>query len=118
MMNISNSVKFMEYVIQTTGRVPVVYANDSVTKALNKALVGNPAFAKSRLWYARFKRNVTDFPSGTWKTYTIWQFSSEINCSDANREACLYTVPGTAYDMDVDVYNGTIEELKSKWPFA
>jgi hypothetical protein len=21
-------------------------------------------------------------------------------------------------DMDVDVYNGTIEELKSKWPFA
>jgi len=29
---------------------------------------------------------------------------------------CLYTVPGTEYDMDVDVYNGTIEELRKKWP--
>ena len=24
---------------------------------------------------------------------------------------------GDALDMDVDVFNGTIEELKSKWPF-
>jgi hypothetical protein len=62
-------------------------------------------------------RSVTDFSLGTWQTYALWQFSSEQNCSAANRPACLYTVPGTEYDMDVDVYNGTIEELRSKWPF-
>jgi len=33
-----------------------------------------------------------------------------------DRSACLYTVPGTEYDMDVDVYDGTIEELRKKWP--
>jgi len=60
----------------------------------------------------------TDFPAGTWKTYALWQFSCEMNCNAADRSNCLYTVPGTEYDMDVDVFNGTIQELKSKWPFA
>jgi len=69
-------------------------------------------FARTHLWYARFKKSVTDFPAGTWKTYTLWQFSSEMNCLPADRTQCLYTVPGTEYDMDVDVFNGTIEELR------
>jgi GH25 family lysozyme M1 (1,4-beta-N-acetylmuramidase) len=116
-MSLDEARVFIKRIKQKTGRYPFVYANNEVTKAISDKYGADDLFAKTRLWYARFKRNVTDFPQATWEIYTLWQFSSEQNCSAANRPACLYTVPGTEYDMDVDVYNGTIEELRSKWPF-
>jgi GH25 family lysozyme M1 (1,4-beta-N-acetylmuramidase) len=116
-MSFDDARVFIKRIKEKTGRYPLIYANNEVTKAVSDRYGADDVFAKTQLWYARFKRNVTDFPSGTWKTYTVWQFSSEQNCSPANRPACLYTVPGTEYDMDVDVYNGTIEELRIKWPF-
>ena len=117
-MSFDEARVFIKRIKEKTGRYPLIYANNEVTKAISDQYGADDVFSKTRLWYARFKSNVTDFPQGTWKTYTIWQFSSEQNCSPANSSACLYTVPGTEYDMDVDVYNGTIEELRSKWPFA
>jgi GH25 family lysozyme M1 (1,4-beta-N-acetylmuramidase) len=116
-MSLDEARAFIKRIKEKTGRYPLIYANNEVTKAISEQYGADDVFAKTRLWYARFKRNVTDFPRGTWKTYTLWQFSSEQNCSPANRPACLYTVPGTEYDMDVDVYSGTIEELRSRWPF-
>ena len=116
-MSFEDARVFIRRIREKTGRYPFVYANNLVTKAIADRYGVDDVFARTHLWYARFKKTVTDFPVGTWKTYTIWQFSSEINCNPENRDACLYTVPGTAYDMDVDVYNGTIEELRSKWPF-
>src|SRR5260370_20206788 len=116
-MSFDEARTFIKRIKEKTGRYPLVYANNEVAKAITEQYGVDEVFVKTRLWYARFKRNVTDFPTGTWKTYTIWQFSSEQNCNPANRAACLYTVPGTEYDMDVDVYNGTIEELRTKWPF-
>jgi GH25 family lysozyme M1 (1,4-beta-N-acetylmuramidase) len=116
-MSFDDARIFIKRIKEKTGRYPLVYANNEVAKAISDTYGFDDVFAKTQLWYARFKRNVTDFSLGTWRTYTIWQFSSEQNCSAANRTACLYTVPGTEYDMDVDVYNGTIEELRSKWPF-
>jgi len=116
-MSFDDARTFINRIKQKTGRYPLIYANDEVAKAISDQFGADDVFAKTHLWYARFKRNVTDFPQGTWTTYSIWQFSSEQNCRHANRGACLYTVPGTEYDMDVDVYHGTIEELRSKWPF-
>jgi lysozyme len=115
-MSFDEARAFIKRIKEKTGRYPLIYANNLVTKAISEQYGADKVFAKTHLWYARFKPNVTDFPEGTWKTYTLWQFSSEINCDPANRTACLYTVPGTAYDMDVDVYHGTIEELRKKWP--
>lgn len=115
-MSFADARIFINRIKEKTGRYPLVYANNLVTKAINEQLTVDDVFTKTHLWYARFKRSVTDFPPGAWKTYTIWQFSSEINCNPADRSACLYTVAGTEYDMDVNVYNGTIEELKAKWP--
>lgn len=116
-MSLAEANVFIKRIREKTGRYPLIYANNEVTKAISDQYGADDVFAKTHLWYARFKRNVTDLPQGTWKTYAIWQFSSEQNCSPANRSACLYTVPGTEYDMDIDVYNGTIEELRSRWPF-
>jgi len=115
-MSFDDARVFIKRIKEKTGRYPVIYANNEVTKTISEKYGADDVFAKTHLWYARFKRTVTDFPKGTWTTYTFWQFSSEINCSPQNRSACLYTVPGTAYDMDVNVYNGTIEELRSRWP--
>jgi lysozyme len=115
-MSFDEARAFIKRIKEKTGRYPLIYANNLVTKAITDQYGANDVFAKTLLWYARFKRTVTDFPAGTWKSYTLWQFSSELNCSAENRSACLYTVPGTEYDMDVDVYNGTIEDLKRKWP--
>src|SRR6266853_114716 len=116
-MSLEEARVFIKRIKEKTGRYPLIYANNEVTKAISAQHVADDVFAKTHLWYARFKKNVKDFPVGTWKTYTVWQFSSEQNCSPGSRSACLYTVPGTEYDMDVDVYNGTIQELRSKWPF-
>jgi lysozyme len=116
-MSLDEARVFIKRIREKTGRYPLIYANNEVTKAISDQYGADAVFAQTHLWYARFRRNVTDFPQGTWKTYAIWQFSSEQNCSPANRSACLYTVPGTEYDMDVDAYNGTIEELRSRWPF-
>ena len=116
-MSFDEARTFIKRIKEKTGRYPLIYANNEVTKAISDQYGADDIFAKTHLWYARFRKSVIDFPAGTWKTYTVWQFSSEQNCSAANRGACLYTVPGTEYDMDVDVYHGTIEELRSKWPF-
>lgn len=113
MMNIPDSILFMEYVRQMTGRIPVVYANHSTTKALNAALSKNELFRSSKLWYARFRPDIPDFPKGIWSSYFLWQFSSEINCSKTG--TCLYNVPGTEFDMDINVYYGSYESLKSHW---
>lgn len=117
-MSFDDARIFIKRIKEKTGRYPMVYANNEVTKAIAERYGEDEVFSRTPLWYARFKKNVTDFPALTWKTYTIWQFSSEQNCTPANRAACLYTVPGTEYDMDVDVFYGTIEELRSRWPFA
>lgn len=117
-MNLAEARIFIDRIKEKTGRYPFVYANNVVTKAIADHYGQDDVFAKTNLWYARFRKSVTDFPSGTWKSYTLWQFSCEMNCSSSDRSTCLYSVPGTEYDMDVNVFNGTIDELKSKWPFA
>ena len=65
-------------------------------------------FSKTPLWYARFVEKIENFPQKIWSTYTLWQFSSEIKVQ--------YSIPGTKSDMDINVYNGSVEELKKRWP--
>ncbi len=112
-MTIDEAEVFMEYVYEQTGRIPVVYANHSTTKLLNTRVKNNALFQQSKLWYARFKATVTDYPAGIWPNYFLWQFSSEINCTKTG--SCLYNVPGTKFDMDVNVFNGTRSELEAAW---
>jgi GH25 family lysozyme M1 (1,4-beta-N-acetylmuramidase) len=113
LMTVEEAVIFMNRVYEKTGRIPVVYANHSVTNILNQKVKNNPLFQQSKLWYARFKSSIPDFPVGIWKNYFLWQFSSEINCSSTG--SCLYNVPGTKFDMDVNVFYGSPTELQAQW---
>ena len=116
-MSLANARKFIQRIREKTGRFPMLYANQAVVKHISDKFGRDEVFAKTPLWYARFKARVTDFPTKTWDSYTLWQFSSEINCKPAHPENCLHRVPGTRTDMDINVYRGTIEELKANWPF-
>ncbi len=99
-----------------TGNFPLVYSNGSVTAVLAPAFASTPEFASVKLWYARFKGDISSyFPNANWKSYTLWQFSSELNCKPAPG-SCPYRVPGTAHDMDVNVFNGSPDALKESWP--
>ena len=112
-MSLSQSIQFIEYVYKKTGKIVAIYANHSTVKLLNQKYPNHELLKKTLLWYARFKSNVTDFPAGVWSGYFMWQFSSEINCSKTG--SCLYNVPGTKYDMDVNIFPGTLSELKAIW---
>ncbi|MBB5350179.1 GH25 family lysozyme M1 (1,4-beta-N-acetylmuramidase) [Haloferula luteola] len=113
MMNVDGAKRFVKFFYDQKGFLPVIYANQNVTRHLNQSLAGDAHFSQTRLWYARFKRKVSDFPKGLWTTYFLWQFSSEINCQQTGQ--CLYNVPGTRFDMDVNVYFGTPKELAKHW---
>lgn len=109
LMNVDEAIRFIERVKVKTGRYPVLYTNHASAKLIS-AKYKNSVFKSTPLWYARFKANVTDFPTGVWGTYTLWQFSSEILVQQP--------ISGTKKDMDINVFNGSIEQLKAEWPLT
>lgn len=115
-MSLKNARKFIQHIAQQTGRYPVLYTNHSTARTIADKAGNDEVFSKARLWYARFRKDIPNFPTGTWDTYALWQFSSEINCKAQGE--CLYNVPGTRFDMDVNVYYGTPEELRANWPLT
>jgi lysozyme len=116
-MSLANARRFLLRVQEKTGRLPILYGNDAVIRKISTSFGRDEVFSKTRLWYARFRQEIPNFPRGTGETYTLWQFSSEINCTPARPDACLIRVPGTKMDMDVNVFHGTVDELKAQWPF-
>jgi lysozyme len=109
LMNAEDALVFIRRVKELTNRYPVLYTNHA------SALILSKKFSKTELinvplWYARFKPAVTDFPKGIWPTYTLWQFSSEIRIQKL--------IPGIHPDMDINVYNGSVDALRSAWPLA
>jgi lysozyme len=109
LMNVEEAVLFVERVKARTGRYPVLYTNHASAKLISTMYKGS-VFRHTPLWYARFKSRVTDFPRGVWASYTLWQFSSEI--------LAQMPIPGTKPDMDINAYNGTVEQLKAAWPLT
>jgi GH25 family lysozyme M1 (1,4-beta-N-acetylmuramidase) len=109
LMNVNEAIIFVERVKARTGRYPLLYTNHSSAKLIS-AKYRASVFVNTPLWYARFKTKITDFPSGVWPSYTLWQFSSEL--------LAQLPVPGTRPDMDINVFNGTAEQLKAAWPLT
>jgi GH25 family lysozyme M1 (1,4-beta-N-acetylmuramidase) len=108
-MNAAEAVRFIKRVKQRTGRYPVLYVNARSARVITEKH-RHPVFTNTPLWYAKFAGSLDPFPRGPWPSYTLWQFSSEILTQQA--------VPGTAYDMDVNVFNGTMDDLRAQWPLT
>jgi lysozyme len=109
LMNADEALLFIKRIKERTGRYPVLYTNHSSAQYISQRFP-DADFASEPLWYARFRSSVTDFPHGVWKTYALWQFSSEI--------LPQLRIPGVRKDMDINVYNGNVEQLKAAWPLT
>jgi GH25 family lysozyme M1 (1,4-beta-N-acetylmuramidase) len=108
-MSLDEAFLFIKQVKERLGRYPVLYMNDS-TATLISANSNTPDLANSPLWYASPNRSTKNFPRGVWPTYTLWQFSTE--------KKVQLRIPGTKTDMDIDVFNGSVEKLKADWPLT
>ncbi len=113
-MSLDDALIFIERIHEVTGNYPFVYCNHTVLRAISSRYGAGSLFSRCPLWYARFRTDIPNFNNRTWDTYTLWQFSCELNCNQTG--TCLYNVPGTRYDMDINVFNGSTDELLANWP--
>jgi lysozyme len=109
-MSLKDATRFIQHIHQNTGRYPAIYVNRSVYRSISEKYGSDSIFARCPLWIARFGPTLSLPNKRVWKSYTLWQFSSEINCK--KDVECLYRVPGTRLDMDVNVFRGSVSELR------
>src|SRR5262249_30454126 len=108
-INPEEALGFIKRVKERTGRYPVLYKIHSNDKLLSDKFKGIELL-DAHLWCDLFKRDVLVFSSWLWQSYALWQFSSE-NLSQM-------APPGVKPDMDINVYNGTVDDLRSNWPLT
>lgn len=136
-MDLPGAIRFINYIRKEKGRYPMLY----VTGGKHKLIVNlykrdpNTVFKDTPLWYARYCNDISCYfrARPPWESYTLWQFASEINCKPRRirpDKACRAGVcplntcplatplPGTDAETDVNIYNGTVEELRNAWPFT
>ncbi len=115
-MSLADAEIFARYIKKRLGRYPVLYTNHHTASFIARNHETYPLLSRLNLWYARYKPSVPGvFPMGKWRSYTIWQFSSMVNCSDRR---CPWRIAGAGNWIDVNVVNMPPEKLKAEWPFA
>jgi lysozyme len=135
-MKIPEAVEFIERVYERTGRYPVLYTVGKVVNTILTNYGSTSVFGKTPLWYVRYCNQFHcffDHGRSLWPTYTLIQFASEQNCPTkpgvtgkpcrgdvcpTNKCPIPAGIPGTKMDIDVNIYNGSTEELRRKWPFT
>jgi GH25 family lysozyme M1 (1,4-beta-N-acetylmuramidase) len=114
-MSLEDAETFARRVHQKTGRYPMLYVNGSTAKHIADRRDEYRLLSRLKLWYARFAPEIEGhFPKGNWDSYALWQFAATPNC---NARRCPYRVPGTPTDIDVNVADMTVAELRAAWPF-
>ena len=115
-MSLADGEIFARHIKMRTGRYPVLYTNHSTSKFIATHRAKYPLLSRLNLWYARYKADTRGvFPMGHWKSYTLWQFSSMVNCND---KTCPWRINGAGNWIDVNVVAMSPAKLKKAWPFA
>lgn len=83
-MSLQDTAKFIEYVHSQTQKYPAIYVNYSVYERIRKIFDASSVFARAPLWLARFEPDLGMNNHQIWSNYTLWQFSSELNCNQLN----------------------------------
>jgi lysozyme len=87
---------WIDHVIAVTGIHPMVYCSPAFWTQIGSPAVGD----KVDLWIANWGVTSPKIPSA-WKAFTFWQHSS------------TGRVPGISYVVDLDVFNGTVDDLRA-----
>ena len=110
-MTLGDAQRFIERVIEKTGRPPLFYTNFSTYQHISRNFGSSSAFGKTPLWLARFRTRHGMDSTKVWSNYTLWQFQCELNC--AAGQTCFRRVAGTDSDMDINVFRGTSAEFSA-----
>ncbi|WP_025715606.1 GH25 family lysozyme [Paenibacillus sp. 1-18] len=86
---------FLDEMEKLTGRQPIVYTGNVF------AFKFDPTFSMYKLWVARYSTTQKPTAVPAWNSWWAWQYSS------------TGSVPGINGAVDLDEYNGTIDELRS-----
>lgn len=113
-----NSYLFVKRIFEKTGRYPHIYCGlNNIDKLINSKYW--ETFKLCKLWLIALPTNgdITNVfkKSKMWSSYSLWQFSCEINCCKDAKKPCFYKVDGIDCYMDYDIFNGTAEELTRNW---
>lgn len=115
-MSLQDAQIFAERIKQRTGRYPVLYTNGTTAKYVADHRLEFPILSRLQLWYARYETDIAPhFPKGNWQDYALWQFTSQSNCS---KQRCPYRPSGTNRDIDVNVADMTVAQLRRAWPLG
>ncbi|MEM9731965.1 MAG: glycoside hydrolase family 25 protein [Pseudomonadota bacterium] len=115
-MSLSDAEVFAKHIKMRIGRYPLLYTNHHTSQYIARNRDKYPLLSRLNLWYARYKPAVPGvFPMGNWDSYTIWQFSSMVNC---NKKSCLRRINGADDWIDVNVVAMSPAEMRRQWPFA
>ncbi|MEL6505753.1 MAG: glycoside hydrolase family 25 protein [Pseudomonadota bacterium] len=115
-MSLADAEVFAKHIKMRVGRYPLLYTNHHTSKYIAANRDKYPLLSRLNLWYARYKPSVPGvFPMGNWDSYTIWQFSSMVNC---NKKSCLRRIKGADDWIDVNVVAMSPQEMRKQWPFA
>jgi lysozyme len=98
---------FVSLVEQRTGRYPVLYAGAWLKHELGGR--ADAVLSKCPLWIAHYSTTPV-LPPG-WKNYALWQYT------DGKSGPEPHYVNGIG-PCDRTQYNGTIAQLRRRWPFA
>lgn len=93
-----DAIEFLERVEAITGSSPVLYTGYVCKEQL---LEPDPRINRFRLWLAQYG-DEAELPPG-WSKYWAWQYSDKGN------------VPGIDPPVDVNAYDGTVEQLNDEW---
>lgn len=93
-----NALQLLEITANRTGKTPIIYCSPNF---LNEYLGDSVSFSKYGLWIAGYQDHVPHLPAG-FKDWLFWQ-----NSEHGKLDGSL-----TGGQLDLDVFNGTIEQLK------
>lgn len=115
-MSLADAERFAIFIHNETGRYPVLYANEMVSRLIAEKRGEYRVLARLPLWYARYKPAIRDaFPKGNWDSYHIWQFAYHGNCGG---KRCPMRIDGTDTDIDVNIVDMTPAQLRAAWPLG
>ncbi len=115
-MSLKDAERFSRVIYRRLGRYPLLYTNHSTAKFIAQNKKKYPILARMNLWYARYRSEVQGaFPMGNWDSYTMWQFSTQVNC---NRKRCLRRMKGVDHRIDVNVIAMRPDAARKAWPFS
>lgn len=87
---------WLNIVSAQTGRTPVIYTAKGF---MNEYFSGITQFGSYPLWIPAYQQQQPGLPAG-WTNYSIWQYNDTA------------TIPGTDGGLDLDIFNGSLADLK------